>query len=231
MLIEKGNCMKRPFSGSRFLVVACLMMAWSAMAQRSFDTDILRETFGFDDATPKSVELDQLRQGCPARDCIPSIDNPRFVLASEASHVDDDDIVLALSWRGEYRAYPSKILAQHEIVNDVVADTPIAITFCPLCGSAVGVLREINGQLTEFGVSGLLYNSDLVFYDRTTETLWDQIIAEGIVGPLTGEKLELIPITMTRWSQWKSAHPDTRVGPRQSRSPPLRVDPCCPRRH
>ena len=119
MLIEKGNCMKRPFSERRILVIACLMMAWPATAQRSFDTDILRETFGFDDATPKSVELDQLRQGCPTRDCIPSIDNPRFVPASEASHVDDDDIVLALSWRGEYRAYPSRILAQHEIVNDV----------------------------------------------------------------------------------------------------------------
>ena len=155
--------------------------------------------------------MDQLHQGCPAPDCIPSIDDPKFVAAPDADHVADNDVVLALSWKGEYRAYPAKILDQHEIVNDVVAETPIAITYCPLCGSAVGVLREINGQTTEFGVSGVLYNSDLVFYDRKTETLWDQIIAEGIVGPLTGEKLELVPITMTRWSQWKAAHPDTLV--------------------
>ncbi len=199
------------FSKRACTFVLCCIFALPVQAQRSFDTNILATTFGFDDSTRKSVELDQLHQGCPARDCIPSIDSPVFVSASDATHVGDNDVVLALSWKGEHRAYPAKILDQHEIVNDVVADTPIAITYCPLCGSAVGVLREINGQVTEFGVSGLLYNSDLVFYDRATETLWDQIIAEGIVGPLTGEKLELVPITMARWSQWKSAHPDTLV--------------------
>lgn len=194
-----------------FLLVVIFFGALPGYAQRTFDTDILAETFGFDESTKKSVALDQLIQGCPVRDCIPSIDDPKFVAASEASHVAPDDIVLALTWQGEHRAYPSKILDHHEIVNDVIAGTPIAITYCPLCGSAVGVLREINGQVTEFGVSGVLYNSDLVFYDRATETLWDQIIAEGIVGPLTGEKLTLVPITMTRWSKWKAAHPDTLV--------------------
>ena len=203
--------MKRSNIGRILRASACLVLASPTETQRSFDTDILKETFGFDDSTPKSVELDELHQGCGARDCIPSIDDPVFVTASEASHVADDDIVLALAWRGEYRAYPARILDQHEIVNDVIADTPIAVTYCPLCGSAIGVLREINGQVTEFGVSGVLYNSDLVFYDRTTGTLWDQIIAEGIVGPLTGHKLELVPITMTRWSNWKTAHPDTQV--------------------
>ncbi len=203
--------MAHTVSGRSSFVVCCLVLAWPALAQRTFDTDILAETFGFDDSTKKSVALDQLSQACSARDCIPSIDSPKFVTASDASHVADGDIVLALSWGGEYRAYPAKILDQHEIVNDVVGGIPIAITYCPLCGSAVGVLREINGQVTEFGVSGVLHNSDLVFYDRATETLWDQIIAEGIVGPLTGEKLQLVPITMTRWAQWKEAHPDTLV--------------------
>ena len=191
--------------------MALILLALPAFAQRTFDTDILAETFGFDDTTLKSVSLDQLQQGCPARDCIPSIDEPKFVDASDATHVSDDDIVLALSWRGQYRAYPTRILDQHEIVNDVVAETPIAITYCPLCGSGVGVIREVDGKVTEFGVSGVLYNSDLVFYDRATETLWDQIIAEGIVGPMTGRKLELVPITMTRWSTWKAAHPETLI--------------------
>ena len=194
-----------------FWCLGVLMLAWPAFAQRSFETDILADTFGFDDATPKSVSLDDLQQGCPARDCIPSIDDPKFVAVAGAGHVADDDIVLALAWKGEYRAYPTRILDQHEIVNDVVAGTPIAITYCPLCGSGVGVRREIDGKVVEFGVSGVLYNSDLVLYDRTTETLWDQIIAEGIVGPLTGNKLELVAITMTRWSTWKAAHPDTLV--------------------
>ena len=188
-----------------------LVMATTASAQRAYDTDIIRETFGFTDETLRSVDLDDLNQGCPKRDCIPSIDNPKYVSAADATHVADDDVVLALSLKGHHRAWPARILDQHEIVNDLIAGMPIAITWCPLCGSAVGVVREIDGQVTEFGVSGVLYNSDLVFYDRKTETLWDQIVAKGIAGPLTGSELELIPITMTRWGKWKAAHPDTLV--------------------
>lgn len=190
-----------------------ILLAVSAAAngQRTFDTDILAETFGFDESTMKSVALEDLNQGCSARDCIPSIDNPKFVAAADASHVSDDDVVIAISYGGEYRAYPAKILDHHEIVNDTIAGDPIAITWCPLCGSAIGVRRNLGGKTTEFGVSGVLYNSDLVFYDRATGTLWDQIEAEGIVGPLTGEKLELVPVTMTRWLRWRTAHPDTSV--------------------
>jgi len=194
-----------------FVVILMLVLALSAAAQRTFSTDILKDIFGFDDESVKSVVLDDLRQGCSRRDCIPSIDNPKYVTVAEATHVDDDDVVLALSLKGYHRAWPARILDQHEIVNDVIAGMPIAITWCPLCGSAVGVVREIDGQITEFGVSGLLYNNDLVFYDRKTETLWDQIEAKGIVGPLTDTRLELVPVTMTRWKRWKAAHPDTLV--------------------
>ena len=195
------------------LLLALLLagLAVHAHAQRNYDTDILAETFGFDASTTKSVALANLHQGCPARDCIPSIDAPKFVAAADAAHVADDDIVIAISFGGEHRAYPAQILDHHEIVNDTVGGEPIAITWCPLCGSAVGVRRRVNGETTEFGVSGVLYNSDLVFYDRTTETLWDQVEAKGIVGPLTGEKLALVPVTMTRWSRWRAAHPDTVV--------------------
>jgi Protein of unknown function (DUF3179) len=194
-----------------WLLVLLFMVAVPAHAQRSFDHDILRETFGFDETTPKSVELDDLKQGCPARDCIPSIDKPKFVSADDADHVADDAIVIAISHGGEYRAYPAQILDHHEIVNDTIAGDPIAITWCPLCGSAVGIRRDVGGEVTEFGVSGVLYNSDLVLYDRATDTLWDQIVAEGIVGPNTGESLQLVPVTMTRWSRWRDAHPDTLV--------------------
>jgi hypothetical protein len=160
---------------------AILLLTASANAQRSFELDILTETFGFDASTKKSVALSDLHQGCPARDCIPSIDNPKYVSAEEATHVADDDLVITLSYKGEYRAYPSKILDHHEIVNDTVVGDPLAITWCPLCGSAVGIRRTVAGTTTEFGVSGVLYNSDLVLYDRATETLWDQIEAKGIV--------------------------------------------------
>ena len=195
----------------RIVVLSLVIFAASAYSQRTFDVDILAETFGFDASTNKSVALADLHQGCPARDCIPSIDAPKFTSAATASHVADDEIIIGFSYGGEHRAYPAQILDHHEIVNDTIGGEPVAITWCPLCGSAVAIRREINGEVTEFGVSGVLYNSDLVFYDRATETLWDQIVATGIVGPLTGEKLVLLPVTMTRWSRWREAHPDTLV--------------------
>ena len=193
------------------LIVVGVIFALPAVAQRTFSTDILSETFGFDENTKKSVALEDLHQGCEYRDCIPSIDDPKFVTVGQAGFIADEDLVLGLSLNGYFRAYPTRILDQHEIVNDIVAGIPIAITWCPLCGSAVAVIREVDDVMTEFGVSGLLFNSDLVLYDRRTETLWEQIGAKGIVGPLTGEKLILTPVTTTRWGTWRTAHPDTIV--------------------
>lgn len=192
-------------------LTAILLHAAAAFAQRSFDVDILAETFGFDEATKKSVELSELHQGCPARDCIPSIDNPKYLSAEDASHIADDELVITLSYNGEYRAYPSSILDHHEIVNDTIAGEPLAITWCPLCGSAVGIRRTVADEVTEFGVSGVLYNSDLVLYDRKSGTLWDQIEARGIVGSMTGVQLELVPVSMSRWAKWRDQHPDTLV--------------------
>jgi len=196
----------------RSMILTILLLPFAAAnAQRSYDVDILTETFGFDETTLKSVALSDLRQGCPARDCIPSIDSPKYVSAEEATHVVDDDLVITLSYKGQYRAYPSKILDHHEIVNDTIAGNPLAITWCPLCGSAVGIERMVGGKITEFGVSGVLYNSDLVLYDRATETLWDQIEAKGVVGPMTGVELTLVPVSMSRWAKWRDKHPDTLV--------------------
>lgn len=178
---------------------------------RTFETDILRETFGFGPDTTRSVELEDLHQGCPARDCIPSIDNPVFVSATDADFINDNDIVLAIDYRGDKRAYAARILNYHEIVNDTIGGDPIAITFCPLCGSGLAFRRVLDGGAAEFGVSGVLYNSDLVFYDRSTGTLWDQVEGKGIVGPRTGEVLQTVPLTMTRWGRWRKAHPDTKV--------------------
>ena len=193
----------------RLAFFALFLAATLAHAQRSYDTDILRDTFAFDDSTTKSVALEDLHQGCPARDCIPSIDAPKYVPAGDARHVADDDRVIAISLNGVKRAYPARILDRHEIVNDTIGGIPIAITWCPLCGSAVGIEREVDGEITEFGVSGVLYNSDLVFYDRASNTLWDQVEARGIVGPKTGKQLTLVPVAMTTWSRWRDAHPDT----------------------
>ena len=197
----------------RVLIVAvmALIAGVTAHAQRTYDVDILAETFGFDDDTRKSVSLDKLMQGCPARDCIPSIDSPKFVAAGTADHVADDDLVITLAYKGTHFAFPTSILDHHEIVNGTFAGDPLAITWCPLCGSAVGVERTVGNAVTTFGVSGVLYNSDLVLYDRETETLWDQIEAKGIVGPMTDETLTLVPVSMARWSRWLAKHPDTLI--------------------
>lgn len=196
----------------RLLAGLCLAgIVGTSFAQRSFDVDIIAETFGYDENTPQSVNLKDLRQGCPARDCIPSIDNPKYVSADAASHVGDDDPVITLAYKGDYWAFPTLILDRHEIVNDVFGDDPLAVTWCPLCGSAVGIERTIGGTVTTFGVSGVLYNSDLVLYDRKTETLWDQIEARGIVGPLADEHLTFVPVSMSKWSKWRAKHPETLV--------------------
>jgi hypothetical protein len=196
---------------SLFVGIVAFIIGGTAQAQRSFDVDILAETFGFDESTRKSIQLDKLMQGCPARDCIPSIDDPKYVAAANAGHVADDDLVITLAYKGEHFAFPTSVLDHHEIVNGTFAGAPLAITWCPLCGSAVGIERTVGDTVTTFGVSGVLYNSDLVLYDRTTETLWDQIEAKGIVGPLTGEQLVLVPVSMSKWSRWRTKHPDTLV--------------------
>ena len=148
-------------------------------------------------------------------DGIPSIDTPRYESAREGDQwLEDDDIVLSLAFEGVVRAYPTRIMNWHEIVNDSLGDVPITITFCPLCNSGLVFVRpEINGQHPEFGTSGRIYKSDLVMYDRATLTLWSQLEGGPIMGQLVGkvERLDQIPAGMTTWGFWKEAHPETEV--------------------
>ncbi len=116
-----------------------------------------------------------------------------------------------LELNGETRAYPLRILTWHEIVNDQVGGTPVAVTYCPLCNSAVGFDRRVDGQTLRFGVSGLLRNSDLVMWDRETESLWQQITGEAIVGELTGTQLQLIPTPIVSWGDFRESFPDGEV--------------------
>lgn len=163
------------------------------------------------DKSKSKIDLSKLRQGCPVKDCIPAIDNPKFISAKEAeekNQIKDDDVVFAISHKGVNRAYPQRILNWHEIVNDKVSGDPILITFCPLCGTAIGFERPKD---TTFGVSGKLVNSNLVMYDRKTETLWQQLGGEAIVGNLVGQKLTPFPVDTLLWKDWKKLHPDTQV--------------------
>lgn len=146
--------------------------------------------------------------GGPGKDGIPSIDEPRFQSADAADdYLDDGDLVIGVYRNGEARAYPQRIVVWHEIVNDEIGGDPLAVTYCPLTGTALGFER--NG--TELGVSGKLMNSNLVMYDRATDTEYPQILAAGVEGPLAGRGLEEVRVFWTDWQSWRERHPDTRV--------------------
>jgi hypothetical protein len=165
------------------------------------------------DFSIRSVDLSEISSGGPPPDGIPAIDNPVF------ESVADADTWLGLDWPvmffeldGVARAYPLAILIQHEIVNDVVGDTPVALTFCPLCNSTIAFDRRLaDGTVLDFGTTGNLRNSDLVMYDRQTRSWWQQFTGEGIVGQLTGTVLEVLPSQIIGWSEFKERHPDGEV--------------------
>ncbi len=165
------------------------------------------------DFTGAKVRPEDLIQGCFGQDCIPSIDHPKFDGIQSAPWLRYQDVIFTISHKGVERAYPQRILNWHEIVNDTIAGDPIAITFCPLCGSAVSFERKVSGITTEFGVSGKLYDSDLVMYDRYEGNLWQQITGEAIVGPAArrSEKLKPFFLGTTTWGAWKSNHPEGQV--------------------
>lgn len=149
--------------------------------------------------------------GGPPRDGIPSIDHPRFISPHEAEFLRVDDRVIGVTHNGRARAYPIKILNRHEIVNDVFGDEAVVVSFCPLCGSGVVFSGDFDDGSYEFGVSGLLYNSDVLLYDRHSESLWSQIMLRAINGPMKGHSLRQIPSRNTTWEEWLEDHPDTEV--------------------
>ncbi|MDE1767534.1 MAG: DUF3179 domain-containing protein, partial [Thaumarchaeota archaeon] len=157
------------------------------------------------------IPLDEIKNGGPPKDGIPSIDNPKFIPVSEVKFLKDDDLVIGVQLDGQTKAYPLLILVWHEIVNDKFGTTPVAVTYCPLCFTTQVFDRRINGTEVEFGTSGKLYNSNLVMYDRYTNSYWSQALGEGITGDLTGYKLEKIPFDLMRWSDWKSLYPDSKM--------------------
>lgn len=165
---------------------------------------------GFEISDPL-VPARLIKGGGPPRDGIPAIDSPRFVAAADAQHIADADRVLGLRVNNVAKAYPINILNYHEIVNDRFAATPVAITFCPLCGTGIAFNAVVDNTARSFGVSGLLYNSDVLMYDRETESLWSQILGKAVNGPSRGQALEPVPVLHTTWADWRRRHPDTLV--------------------
>ena len=165
-------------------------------------------------ATPTSVPIDlsQLADLLPA-DAIPAIDDPQFDHGADAGEMRPDERVIGLVINGDARAYPLAILSSHEIVNDVVGEEPVAVTWCPLCYSAIVFSRDIDGvdQPLEFGVSGKLLRNTLVMFDRESGSLWSQLYGQAIDGTLIGRSLDFYPSVLTDWATWQATHPQTRV--------------------
>jgi hypothetical protein len=161
---------------------------------------------------PWLIDPDEVRSGGPPQDGIPSIDSPLYVTVEEADEwIEDNELVLALLYEDVVRVYPLQILVWHEIVNDEINEDPILITYCPLCGSGIAYHRIFNDEAVEFGTSGQLYNSNLIMYDRLTESYWTQIDGLAITGEMISTELEEISIDTVTWGNWKKAYPQSEV--------------------
>jgi hypothetical protein len=168
--------------------------------------------FSHPDFPDALVDVNAIISGGPPPDGIPPIDAPFFVSVAEADeYLLDEEPVVFLDIDGDVRAYPVQILIWHEIVNDTVGGVPLAVTYCPLCNSAVSYRREVRGEVTTFGTSGMLFSSALVMYDRATESLWTHFDGRAVVGVLTGEELTPVGSPLLAWADFKSTYPDALV--------------------
>lgn len=159
-----------------------------------------------------SIDTSKIIFGGPGKDGIPSIDKPKFTSVNDSKNsFKDDDLVMVVTLENQTKAYPILIMNWHEIVNDKIGNTPIVVTYCPLCGSGITYKRELNGKEVQFGVSGKLYNSDLLMYDRKTDSLWSQITGEAVQGALTGQKLDLLDTNLIDFKTLKQKYPNAQV--------------------
>jgi hypothetical protein len=182
-----------------------------ASAGASDPTDLSVSPVGWTtDFSRHSVPLDEFTAGGPPRDGIPPIDAPRFTPATDAEGTASEPVI-EVEIDGEARAYPIRILIWHEIVNDTLAGTPIAVTFCPLCNTSVVFDRRVDGRELTFGTTGNLRRSDLVMWDRQTESWWQQFSGDAIVGELTGTRLERVASRIVSLGDFRTRHPGAEV--------------------
>lgn len=157
------------------------------------------------------VDSREIISGGPPRDGIPSLNNPHFIALENVDFLSDNSPGIAVKADEDIRFYPFAILVWHEIVNDIFGKKPLAITYCPLCESSIVFEREIDGTLYDFGTSGKLYQSNLVMYDRQTNSLWSQILEGAISGPLKGTFLKVYPSSLLTFGELKQLYPDAKV--------------------
>lgn len=200
------------FGRERGVPMACLRTLVSVLAVLLLLTEPAGavEMNGFDLGNAQ-IPIAAIERGGPPRDGIPALDAPRFTAVAQTHWLKPQDRVLGIHHNGVARAYPVAILNWHEIVNDRIGGKPVAVTYCPLCGSGVAFSAHLEERDLHFGVSGLLYNSDVLLYDRETESLWSQILGKAISGKLAGAALERIPLLHTTWQDWRDRFPQGEV--------------------
>lgn len=182
----------------------------AAVATLSFSQFASADVVNGFDLNGAGIPEQDIHRGGPPKDGIPSIDQPKFLPAGKAN-IKADDRVLGVVYNGVAKAYPVRILNWHEIVNDKFGTENIVVTYCPLCRSGIAFRATIKGKPATLGVSGLLYNNNVLLYDRETESLWSQMGHQAVTGSLKGEKLEPIPVSNTSWEWWRAHHPDTLI--------------------
>lgn len=165
---------------------------------------------GFD-LSKHAIPPSQILSGGPPKDGIPAILEPEFVAADDAGQISGHELVIGVADGQTAKAYPLRILNWHEIVNDRIGDRPVAVTYCPLTASGIVYEREVAGRELTFGVSGKLYQSNVLLYDKATESLWSQLAERAVTGEWMGTKLRAIPSTLTTWAYWRLRHPSTLV--------------------
>ena len=161
------------------------------------------------------IRLEEITWGGVPVDGIPSLDNPTLIAGRQAGYLRGDDLVFGVEINGDARAYPLRIMGWHEMFNEVIGGVPVALAYCTLCGSGILFESQVQGRETPFvfGLSGLLYRSNKLMFDRQTDSLWNQFTGEPVVGPLvdSGIVLAIRPVLITSWAAWRAAHPDSRV--------------------
>jgi hypothetical protein len=191
------------------LYLGLIVGAFIFVGQRIFGTS---PTSGWKtDFENASLDLNAVLSGGVPRDGIPPIDNPFFIGVSEVNDLQPQSPVISININGDARAYPLEVLTRHEIANDVVGDVPVAVTFCPLCNSAIVYERTVDDNVLRFGVSGNLYNSDLIMWDDLTESWWQQLTGKGVVGEYNGYQLEIVPSQVIGYGVFKDHYPDGKV--------------------
>jgi len=158
-----------------------------------------------------TIDFSEVMSGGPPKDGIPSIDDPIFKLVKNIKDIADKEPVISLDINGDARSYPIRVLMYHEIVNDVVGGVPVSVTYCPLCNASLTFERTLDGKVLDFGTTGKLRKSDMVMYDRQSQSWWQQFTGEGIVGEYTGKKLTLVPSRIESFALFKERHPQGKV--------------------